>query len=78
MAQLWTAKRVVISPDAPTLADAVASRLLSRLAKRSAAGKTSHLALAGGAIGTAVLRAAGDQASGHDIDWSLVHFWWGV
>ena len=77
MAQLWTAKRVVISPDAPTLADAVASRLLSRLAKRSAAGKTSHLALAGGAIGTAVLRAAGDHAFGHDIDWSLVHFWWG-
>ena len=61
MAQLWTAKRVVISPDAPTLADAVASRLLSRLAKRSAAGKTSHLALAGGAIGTAVLRAAGGR-----------------
>jgi 6-phosphogluconolactonase len=32
---------------------------LSRLARRSAAGKTTHIALAGGQIGTAVLRAAG-------------------
>ena len=77
MAQMWTEKRVVISPDAPTLAAAVAERLLSRLARRSAAGKTTHIALAGGQIGTAVLRAAGDSPRRADIDWSLVHIWWG-
>lgn len=76
MTQMWTEKRVVISADADALADAVAQRLLSRLAKRSSAGKTSHLALAGGAMGAAVLQAAGRRAPEHDIDWGLVHFWW--
>ncbi|MGB4778756.1 6-phosphogluconolactonase [Microbacterium sp.] len=76
MTQFGTTKRVVISSDAEALADAVAGRLLSRLARRSAEGKRSHVALAGGAIGTAVLRAAGAVSSGYDIDWSHVHFWW--
>jgi len=77
MAQMWTEKRVVTSPDAPTLAAAVAERLLSRLARRSAAGKVSHIALAGGQIGTAVLRAAGESPRRTDVDWSSVHVWWG-
>ncbi|QRY41288.1 6-phosphogluconolactonase [Microbacterium hominis] len=77
MAQMWTEKRVVISPDAPTLAAAVADRLLARLARRSAAGKTTHIALAGGQIGTAVLRAAGASPRRADVDWSHVHVWWG-
>lgn len=77
MAQMWTEKRVVISPDAPTLASAVADRLLSRLARRTTAGKTTHIALAGGQIGTAVLRAAGGSPRRGDVDWSLVHVWWG-
>ncbi len=77
MAEFWTEKRVVVSPDAETLASAVARRLLDRLARRSAAGKTSHIALTGGAIGTAVLRAAGADPRRSDIDWATVHFWWG-
>lgn len=77
MAQLWTEKRVVISRDAESLASDVAGRLLIRLAKRSAAGKTSHLVLTGGVIGTAVLRAAGADPRRGDVDWSTVHLWWG-
>ncbi len=77
MTQLWTEKRVIISPDAETLATSVASRLIDRLVRRSAAGKVSHIALTGGAIGTAVLRAAGADPRRHEVDWSNVHFWWG-
>lgn len=77
MAQMWTEKRVVISTDAPTLAHDVAERFLVRLARRSAAGKTSHVVLTGGAIGTEVLRAAGASPARTNVDWSLVHFWWG-
>ena len=77
MAQLWTEKRVVISPDAQTLASAVAGRLLERLARRSGAGKTSHVLLTGGVIGTAVLRAAGASPARTKVDWSTVHLWWG-
>lgn len=77
MTQLWTEKRVVISADAATLASDVADRLLVRLIRRSGAGKTSHIVLTGGAIGTEVLRAAGSHARRGDVDWSTVHFWWG-
>jgi len=77
MAEFWTEKRVVISPDAGTLATAVASRFLVRTAKRAAAGKTTHVALTGGAIGTAVLSAIGRDPARTQIDWSTVHFWWG-
>lgn len=72
-----TEKRVVISADAVTLASAVARRLLDRLVRRSAAGKTSHVVLTGGAIGTEVLRAAGADERRRDVDWTTVHFWWG-
>ncbi|MFT4214569.1 MAG: 6-phosphogluconolactonase [Microbacterium sp.] len=77
MTQLWTQKRVMISADAAALAAAVADRLLTRLIKRGAAGKTTHLALSGGAIGTAVLQAVGADAARNEVDFSLVHFWWG-
>lgn len=77
MTQLWTEKRVVISPDAHALASAVADSLISRLIKRSQSGKVSHIALTGGAIGTDVLHAAGSHKSRGDVDWSTVHLWWG-
>lgn len=77
MAQLWTEKRVVISSDAAALAHDVAERLMVRLIRRSAGGKTSHLALTGGSIGTEVLHAAGAHPRRSEVDWSNVHLWWG-
>lgn len=77
MAQLWTEKRVVISEDADRLASDVAERLLVRLIRRTTAGKTSHLVLTGGAIGTEVLHAVGSHPRRSDVDWSAVHLWWG-
>jgi len=77
MSVFSTEKRVVISADAESLATAVARRLLDRLVRRSAAGKTSHIALTGGHIGTDVLRAAGVDPRRTEVDWSTVHFWWG-
>lgn len=76
MAQLWTEKRVVISSDAAALASDVADRLAVRLIRRSVAGKTSHLLLTGGVIGTAVLRALGTHPRRGEVDWSTVHLWW--
>lgn len=77
MAEFWTDKRVVISPDPTTVATEVAERLIHRIAKRTDAGKTVHIALTGGVIGTQVLEAAGAHPDRTSIDWSLVHFWWG-
>lgn len=77
MAEFWTEKRVVISPDAADLVASVAARFFDRIGRRVAGGKTAHIALTGGVIGTEVLRAIGTSPQRHDIDWSLVHLWWG-
>lgn len=77
MAEFTAEKRVVISPDPQTLADAVAARFLERLASRRAdRQRLSHISLTGGTIGIAVLRAAGANPRRADVDWSSVHFWW--
>lgn len=77
MAEFWTDKRVVISPDPATVAADVACRLIQRIGKRTAMGKTVHVGLTGGMIGTQVLEAAGADPARGSIDWSRVHFWWG-
>ncbi len=69
-------KRVVVRPDPAALADAVASRFLQRTAKRTAAGKTAHISLTGGSMGSKVLDAAAQHRRLGEVDWSLVHFWW--
>jgi 6-phosphogluconolactonase len=76
MAEFWTEKRVVISPDAASLASSVAERLLDRIVKRTAAGKPVHIALTGGVIGTRVVEATGVSPERGRIAWDLVHFWW--
>lgn len=76
MVEAWAEKRVVISPDPSTLADSVAARFLSRVAKRVDDGKLAHISLTGGSMGSAVLAAAARHPRLERIDWSLVHFWW--
>jgi len=76
MAEFWTEKRVVISSDPTSLAESVAARFLSRVAKRTADGELAHIALTGGSMGAAVLAAAARHPRRERIDWSLVHFWW--
>lgn len=76
MVEAWAEKRVVISPDPGALADSVAARFLSRVAKRVDEGKLAHISLTGGTMGSAVLAAAARNPRAARLDWSLVHFWW--
>lgn len=76
MVEGWVEKRVVIAETKDQLADSVASRFLSRVAKRTSSGKESHISLTGGSMGSAVLAAAGRRSRIKEIDWTLVHFWW--
>ncbi|HKT55992.1 MAG TPA: 6-phosphogluconolactonase [Microbacterium sp.] len=69
-------RRVVLRETTAELADVVASRLLARIAKRTAAGKTVHVSLTGGTMGIEVLRVAGRDPQRAAIDWSRVHVWW--
>lgn len=69
-------KRVVIADTPPQLAQVVAKRLLSRLAKRTRAGRIAHVSLTGGTMGIAVLAAAAGHERAADVDWTRVHVWW--
>ncbi|WP_347978914.1 6-phosphogluconolactonase [Microbacterium sp. ProA8] len=76
MPEGWAEKRVIISSDPAALVDSVAPRFLNRVAKRVDEGKLAHISLTGGAMGAAVLGAAGRSPRAARIDWSRVHFWW--
>jgi 6-phosphogluconolactonase len=76
MVEAWAEKRVVITADATTLAEAVAARFLNRVAKRVDEGGLAHVSLTGGTMGSAVLAAASRSSRLDRIDWSRVHFWW--
>lgn len=68
-------KRVVITSDATSLAESVAARFLSRVAKKTPT-RDVHVSLTGGSSGDAVLRAVAAHPRVAEIDWSRVHFWW--
>ncbi|MBT9608108.1 6-phosphogluconolactonase [Microbacterium sp.] len=77
MTENGSAKQVIIKRDAETLADYVATRFVNRIVKRVAEGKRMHVCLTGGTMGGAVLRSAARDPRMREIDWSLVHFWFG-
>jgi 6-phosphogluconolactonase len=70
-------KRVVVEETPGALAARVADRFLTRLRARTRNGRLAHIALTGGSMGAAVLRATAQHPRVGEIDWSLVHFWWG-
>ncbi|MDQ1077138.1 MULTISPECIES: 6-phosphogluconolactonase [Microbacterium] len=77
MSENGASKRVIIKRDPDTLADYVATRFVNRIVKRVAEGKRMHVCLTGGTMGGAVLRTAARDPRVAEIDWSLVHFWFG-
>ncbi|WP_309066446.1 6-phosphogluconolactonase [Microbacterium sp.] len=70
-------KTVVVEPTPEALAARVGDRFLSRLRARTRNGRIAHVCLTGGSMGGAVLAAAAEHPRAGEIDWSLVHFWWG-
>ena len=70
-------RRVVVHPDAPTLGEAVAARLLTRLLDAQSTHSPVHLALTGGTVGIATLAAVASNPVRDAVDWSGVHVWWG-
>lgn len=70
-------KTVVVEATPAALAERVADRFLTRVRARTKNGRIAHIALTGGSMGGAVLRAVAAHPKVGTIDWSLVHFWWG-
>lgn len=70
-------KLVVVEATPSAVATRVADRFLTRVKARTRNGRIAHIALTGGSMGSAVLRAVAEHPKVGKIDWSLVHFWWG-
>jgi 6-phosphogluconolactonase len=71
---------IVVEPDAPHLARAVAEALIARVGTAQAARGTASIVLTGGGIGVAVLEVVAslaDDPPRHRVDWTAVDFWWG-
>ncbi|MGM7423868.1 6-phosphogluconolactonase [Cellulosimicrobium sp. ES-005] len=68
---------VVVHPDAGVLAEAVASRLVTRLLDVQSVRSPVHVVLTGGTVGIASLAALERHPARDAVDWSGVHLWWG-
>ena len=68
---------IVLHDGADEVAEALAARLVERLAALQSSGQDPQVALTGGRIATkAYARLAADSA-GSAVDWSRVDLWWG-
>ena len=64
-------------PDAATLAQSVAARIITTLVERLADADHAHFCLTGGGIGTAALAAVAANPARDAVDWRRVDVWWG-
>ena len=70
-------REIVRHHDAADLADAVAARLVTIIARTQADHGSVSIVLTGGRIAGRVLYALADPMAADTIDWSRVDLWWG-
>jgi len=70
-------RRVVVYPDASTVAVATAARLLTVLADTLAVQERADVILTGGTVGIQTLREVAASPLRDTVDWTSVHVWWG-
>ncbi len=70
-------KRVVIHSDSDALARTTAARLLVTLIDLCAVQDRVDVVLTGGTVGIRTLAMAAQNPIVRDVDWSIVHVWWG-
>jgi 6-phosphogluconolactonase len=68
---------IVIHRDADLLAEAVAARLITRIADAQAARAHASVVLTGGGVGIAALAAVRRSPARSAVDWSALDIWWG-
>jgi len=74
---MTNARRVLVHPDAASLAASVAARFLTKVVDLLDERETVHVGLTGGTMGIAVLSAIAANPARDGIDWSRVQVWWG-
>lgn len=70
-------RRVLVLPDADSLAASVAARFLTKVVDLLDERELVHVNVTGGSTGIAVLAAIAANPAREGVDWSRVAFWWG-
>ncbi len=70
-------RRVLVHPDAVSLAASVAARFLTKVIDLLDERETVQVCLTGGSMGIAVLASIAGNPARDGVDWSRVGFWWG-
>lgn len=70
-------RRVVVYPDAATVATATAARLLTVLTDTLAVKERADVILTGGTVGILTLSEVATSPLAAAVDWHAVHLWWG-
>lgn len=68
---------IVVHPDAETLAEATAARLLTQILDLQSLQNPVHLVLTGGTVGIKTLAAVASNPVRDAVDWTGIHLWWG-
>lgn len=68
---------ILVHADADAVAEALAARLMSRLAEIQREGRVPQVALTGGRIATRAYQRLGAEGQSSAVDWSRVALWWG-
>lgn len=68
---------IVHHPDAASVADSSAAQLIATLKSAQDAGRSPHIALTGGSMGSAIIASLMRHAERSAVDWSQVVVWWG-
>lgn len=68
---------ILLHSTADDVAEALATRLASRLAELQRDGSTPQVALTGGRIATKAYQRLGQEGRSSAVDWSRVALWWG-
>ena len=72
-----SAPEIVVRPDAATLAESIAARLVARVAEVQSGRPTASVCLTGGTIGIALLAAVARSPARDAVDWTRLDLWWG-
>lgn len=68
---------ILVHRGPEAVAEALATRLMARLAELQRDGRTPQLALTGGRIATSAYQKLAAEGASSSVDWSQVDLWWG-
>lgn len=77
MTELEDNVQILVHPSADAVAEAIAARLIARIAEVQDQGRVPQVCLTGGRIATQAYQHVADDGPRSPVDWRRVELWWG-